>query len=64
MRPRCFRRKRVEREPMPRHPVTVRVSLQSGDIVVQGKDVQIEAIAAALARSGVDLEIASKGLCG
>jgi hypothetical protein len=57
-------RRRARKAPMPNHPVTVRVSLRSGDIVVQGKDVQIEAIAASLARAGIELDVTSRGLCG
>jgi len=60
----AFRRRQAQAARMPRHPVTVRVSLRTGDIVVQGKDIQIEAIVAELSRAGIDLDVTSKGLCG
>jgi hypothetical protein len=58
------RRRKGQRAAMPAHPVTVRVSLSTGAVVLQGKDVQLDAIANELARAGVELDVSSRGLCG
>ena len=46
------------------HPVTVRVDLATGRIVLQGTDPQIAAVILELARVGLTVVIDSKGLCG
>lgn len=49
---------------MPRHPVTVSVSLDTGVVVIEGLDVQIERIAEELGKAGIVLSVEARGLCG
>jgi hypothetical protein len=48
----------------PRHPVTVRISLDDGSFVIQGSDPHVDAILAALKRRGVKVQVETRGLCG
>jgi hypothetical protein len=59
-----WRRGTTKLERLPSHPVTVSVSLRSGDIVIEGLDPQIELIAEQLAKVGIHLSVSSRGLCG
>lgn len=53
-----------ESERLPLHPVTVRVSLTTGECIVEGLDPQIRSIVANLSAGGIDLIVESRGLCG
>jgi hypothetical protein len=50
--------------PVPSHPVTVRLSLATGEIVIQAHESQIRSLVENLAARGVDVVIDSHGLCG
>lgn len=58
------RRRSASPERLPSHPVTVTVSLRSGDVVIEGLDTQIELIVEHLAKAGIQLSVSSRGLCG
>lgn len=59
---RLWRRREIRA--VPSHPVTVRVSLKTADVVIEGLDAQIEAITRTLTRAGLTLIVDSQGLCG
>lgn len=57
-------RRKCRTEPIPRHPVTVSVSLDTGAVVIEGLDVQIERITEELGKAGIVLSVEARGLCG
>ena len=57
-------RRRAPDRPLPRHPVTVTVSLTTGAVVIEGRDEQIERIVEHLAKAGIRLDVTSRGPCG